>query len=75
MYWVMKRLLAKALEQVASEMAEMAQGVPNLRRELRILQTSMEMQGKQLEEIQQLLKASQQRSSKEDSPIFANAVE
>lgn len=75
MYWVMKRLLAKALEQVASEMAEMTQGVPNLRREFRILQISMEMQGKQLEEIQQMLKASQQRSSREDSPILANDVE
>lgn len=30
-YWVMKRILAKALEQVATEMAELAQGVPNLR--------------------------------------------
>lgn len=74
-YWVMKRLLAKALEQVASEMAELAQGVPNLRRELRILQISMEMQGKQLDEIQELLKDSQQKSNKEDSPILANAVE
>ena len=75
MYWVMKRLLAKALEQVASEMAEMTQGIPNLRRNLRVLQISMDMQGKQLEEIQQMLKASHQRSSREDSPILANAVE
>jgi len=74
-YWVMKRLLAKALEQVATEMAELAQGVPNLRRELRILQISMEMQGKQLDEIQQLLKDNQQKSSKENSPILANAFE
>jgi len=31
-YWVMKRLLAKAMEQVAMEMAELAQGIPNLKK-------------------------------------------
>lgn len=74
-YWVMKQFLAKALEHVAIEVAELAQGVPNLRRELHILQISMEMQGKQLGEIQQLLKDSEQKRNKEDSPILANAVE
>lgn len=34
-YWVMKRLLAKAMEQVAMEMAELAQGIPNLKREMK----------------------------------------
>lgn len=31
-YWVMKRLLVKAMEQVAVEMAELSQGIPNLKR-------------------------------------------
>lgn len=47
----MKRLLAKALEQAATEMAQLAQGVPNLRRELRIIHITLEMQEKKLEEI------------------------
>lgn len=34
-YWVMKRLLAKAMEQVAMEIAELSQGIPNLKKELR----------------------------------------
>jgi len=50
-YWVMKRLLEKALEQAAIEMAELAQGVPNLRRDLRIIQITLEMEDKKLEEI------------------------
>jgi len=61
----MKRLLAKALEQVATEMAELAQGVPNLRRELRIIQITLEMQEKKLDEIQQLIKEGQQIANKE----------
>ena len=61
----MKRLLAKALEQAATEMAELAQGVPNLRRELRIIQITLEMQEKKLDEIQQMLKEGQQQSNKE----------
>jgi len=64
-YWVMKRLLAKALEQAATEITELAQGVPNLRRELRIIQITLEMQKKKLEEIQQMLKEGQQDASKE----------
>jgi len=52
MYWVMKRLMAKALEQVAIEMAELAQGVPNLRRELRIIHITLEKQEKKLDDIQ-----------------------
>jgi len=64
-YWVMKRLLAKALEQVAIEMAELAQGVPNLRRELRIIQITLEMQEKKLEEIQQMIKEGQQGANRE----------
>ena len=56
-YWVMKHLLAKALEQDATKMAELAQGGPNLRRELRIIQITLEMQEKKLEEIQAMIKA------------------
>lgn len=55
-YWVMKRLLAKSMEQVATEMAELAQGVPNLRREMRILQITLEIQEKNIDEIAALIK-------------------
>lgn len=34
-YWVIKRLLEKAMEQVAMEMAELAQGIPNLKKEIK----------------------------------------
>jgi len=61
----MKRLLEKALEQEATEMAESAQGVPNLRRDLRIIQITLEMQAKKLEEIQQMIKEGQQGANKE----------
>lgn len=61
----MKRLLAKALEQAATEMAELAQGVPNIRRELRIIQITLEMQEKKLEEIQQMLREGQQGANRE----------
>lgn len=37
-YWVMKRLFAKAMEQVAMEMAELSQGIPNLKKELTNIQ-------------------------------------
>lgn len=55
-YWVVKRIMAKAMEQVAMEMAEMAQGIPNLKREMKNLQITLLMQDNKLEEIQQLLK-------------------
>lgn len=50
-YWVMKRLLAKAMEQVAMEMAELAQGIPNLKREMNNLQITLMMQDDRLDEI------------------------
>lgn len=52
-YWVLKRLLAKAMEQVVVEMTEMAQGIPNLRRKMKNLQVTLLMQDNKLEEIQQ----------------------
>ena len=55
-YWVMKRLLAKAMEQVAMEMAELAQGIPNLKKEMNNLQITLLMQDSKLDEIQQELK-------------------
>ena len=55
-YWVMKRLLAKAMEQVAMEMAELAQGIPNLKKEINNLQITIMMQDGKLDEIQQQLK-------------------
>lgn len=59
LYWVMKRLLAKALEQVASEMIEIAQKSPDMRRELQFIHISMEMQERKLDEIHLLLKGDQ----------------
>lgn len=50
-YWIMKRLLAKAMEQVAMEMAELSQGIPNLK-ELRNIQITLFMQDKKMDEIQ-----------------------
>lgn len=58
LYWVMKRLMAKALEQVAMEMAKMAQGIPNLKKELKNIVITLLMQDKRLEDLQKQLKAS-----------------
>lgn len=52
----MKRLIEKAMEQVAEVMIEMAQKIPNLRRELKNLHVTIQMQDTRLEEIQTLLK-------------------
>jgi len=52
-YWVMKRLLAKAMEQGAMEMAGLAQGIPNLKKEMNNLQITIMMQDGKLDEIQQ----------------------
>jgi len=34
MYWVMKHLLAREMEQVAIEMIEIAQGLPDMKKEM-----------------------------------------
>jgi len=60
-YWVMKRLLAKALEKVASEMTEIAQGGPDMKREFQFIHISMEIQERKLEELHQMLKDDQRR--------------
>lgn len=73
-YWVMKRLLAKSLEQVATEMAELAQGIPNLRRELRIIEITLEMQEKKLEEIQTMIKERLLEASREADRQPATAI-
>jgi len=52
-YWVMKRLLPKAMEQVAMEMAKLSQGILNLKKELNKLQITIMMQDDKLDEIQQ----------------------
>lgn len=57
-YWVMKRLLAKAMEQVAMEMAKLSQGISNLKKELGNIQVTLFMHDKKMDEIQQQLKAS-----------------
>jgi len=65
-YWVMKRLLAKAMEQVAMEMAELSQGIPNLKKELQNIQVTLIMQDKKLEELQQQIKESNPGIKKEE---------
>jgi len=58
----MKRLLAKALEQVATEMVEIAQGGPELRRELQFIHISLEMQENKLDDLHQMLKGDQRKT-------------
>ena len=54
-YWILKSLLEKALEQVAKEMAEIANGMPNLQKEMKNFQAIMINQNNKLEEISQTL--------------------
>lgn len=56
-YWGMKRLLAKAMEQVALEMAELIQGIPTMKKELKNIQIILMMQEKKMDDIVQLLQA------------------
>ncbi len=57
-YWVMKRLLAMAMEQVAMEMVEMVQSTPNVKKELKDIVITLLMQEKRLEDLNQQLVAS-----------------
>ncbi len=57
LYWVMKRLMAKAMEQIALEMAELSQGIPNLKKEMKNILITLLMQDKRLEDLQQQLEA------------------
>ena len=50
-YWVLKRLLARVLEQVVGEMAEITQGMPNIKKDMKNLQIIMIMQDTRLDEI------------------------
>jgi len=54
-YWMLKCLLAKAMEQVATEMTEIANRVPNLQKEMKNFQTIMIKQNDKLEEMTQVL--------------------
>lgn len=54
-YWVVKGLMAKALEQVAKEMVNLAKGDPDLRRELRFLRIAATKHEEQLDAMQQML--------------------
>lgn len=62
----MKTLLAKAMEQVAMEMAELSQGIPNLKKELQKIQVTLIMQDKKLERIQQMTKETNLGIKKEE---------
>lgn len=72
-YWVIKRLLEKAMEQVAMEMAELAQGIPNLKKEIKNLQITLLMQDSKFNEIQQQLKKLVPRAKEEDNQPSAMA--
>ena len=50
--------MAKALEQVAMEMAEMVQSIPNVKKELKNIVITLLMQDKRLEDLHQQLEAS-----------------
>lgn len=54
-YWVIKSLLAKALEQVSKGMAEIVEGIPNVQKEMKNFQTIMIHQNNKLAEISQTL--------------------
>jgi len=54
-YWVLKCLLAKALEHVAKEIAELAEGVPNIQKEMKNFQVIMINQNNKLEEMSQIM--------------------
>lgn len=66
-YWVMKRLLEKSLEKVAKEMVELAQGNPDIRRELSFIRIAMERQEEKMDAIHQLLKGDQPDAEKDAS--------
>lgn len=59
-YWVLKHLLAKALEQVASEMLEIAQASAIAQQEASILAEQVRQQTELLKEIRAMLKELQQ---------------
>lgn len=56
-YWGMKRLLAKAMEQVALEMAELIQGIPTMKKELKNIQVTLLVQDRKMDDIMQMLQA------------------
>lgn len=62
----MKRIIEKAMEQVAEELTEMAQGIPNLRREMGNLQLTLLKQDNRLKEIQTLLERITNMQRKEE---------
>lgn len=72
-YWVLKRLLAKALEQVAGEVTEIAQGMPNLKKEMKNMQVIMIMQDNKLDEIQQWLAQMAQMTQAPTEPMASLA--
>ena len=49
--------MAKAMEQIALEMAELSQGIPNMKKELKNILITLLMQDKRLEDILQQLEA------------------
>lgn len=53
-YWGLKRLLAKSMEQVAAEMVEIAE--ENLKKELKNLQITLMMQDRKIDKLVQLIK-------------------
>lgn len=56
MYWVMKHLLARAMEQVAIEMTEIVQSLSDMKKEMTNLQFMIRKQDNKIEEICGMLK-------------------
>lgn len=54
-YWVLKCLVEKALEQVEKEMAEITNGMPNSQKEMKNFQVIMIKHNNKLEEMRHLL--------------------
>lgn len=65
----MKCLLAKAMEQNAEEMTEIAQGYPSLKGEMRSLHSALLNQGKQLEDIKRSLKLLSKAHCEEEAKL------
>jgi len=53
------------MEQVTMEMAELAQGIPNLKKEMQNIQVTLIMQDRKLEEIKQLIRETNSRIKEE----------
>ena len=73
-YWGVKYLLVKAMEQVASEMTEIIQGSPTLRKDLKNIQQNQIILDKKMDRIQHMLQASGLTVKKEKEDEMATKI-